>query len=63
MPLLTIALTIIVIGVGLYLVNMYIPMDAKINKILNIAVVIAVVLWLANLFGLFRHLGAPRIGN
>jgi len=45
-------LTIVVIGVILWAVNTYIPMDAKIKNILNIVVVIAVVLWLLTVFGL-----------
>ena len=43
-------IVLIVIGVLLWLVNSYIPMDAKIKNILNIVVVIAVVLWILNLF-------------
>ena len=65
MPLVTIVITLIVVGVLLWLVNTYIPMDGKIKKILNIVVVIMVVLWLLNVFGLWGHLrnirasGAP----
>jgi hypothetical protein len=44
--------TLIVIGVLLWLVNQYIPMDAKIKQILNIVVVIVVVIWLLHVFGL-----------
>jgi uncharacterized membrane protein len=46
MTLLGLILTLIVIGVVLWLVNTYIPMDAKIKQILNVAVVIFVILWL-----------------
>lgn len=42
--------TLIIIGVLLWLVNTYIPMDEKIKKILNVVVVILVVLWLLNMF-------------
>ncbi len=52
MPLLTIILVLIVTGVLLWLINSYIPMDAKIKNILNIVVVIAIVLWLLKAFGL-----------
>jgi hypothetical protein len=63
MPLMNVLLTLIVVGVVLWLVNSYIPMDAKIKKILNIVVVIAVVLWLLNVFGLIGHLGNLRVGK
>lgn len=52
MPLLPIIITLVVIGVILWLVNTYIPMDQKIKTILNIVIVILVILWLLNLFGM-----------
>ena len=63
MPLLNVLLTLVVIGVLLWLVNTYIPMDAKIKQILNIVVIIAVVLWVLNVFGLFHQLGSVRVGK
>lgn len=63
MPLLSVVITLIVIGVLLWLVNAYIPMDAKIKNILNIVVLVAVVLWLLSAFGLFGHLGNVRVGG
>ena len=56
MPLITIVITLIVVGVLLWLVNTYIPMDGKIKNILNIVVVVVVVLWLLNIFGVWGHL-------
>jgi len=61
MPLINIALVIIVVGVLLWVVNKYIPMEAKIKQILNIVVVIAVVLWLLRAFGLFAYLSTIRV--
>lgn len=61
MPLLTIVIVLIVIGVLLYLVNQYLPMDDKIKKIMNIVVVIAVVLYLLQAFGVWGYLGRVRI--
>jgi hypothetical protein len=55
MPLVTVVLTLIVVGVLLWLVNTYIPMDGKIKSILNGVVVIAVVLWLLYGFGILGH--------
>jgi uncharacterized membrane protein len=55
MPLLTVVLTLIVVGVLLWLVNTYIPMAGSIKQILNIVVVIAVILWLLYGFGVIGH--------
>jgi len=52
MPLLQVAMSLIVVGVLLWLVNTYIPMARSIKSILNAVVVIVVVVWLVNLFGL-----------
>jgi hypothetical protein len=56
MPLLSILLVLIVVGVILWLVNTYIPMDRKIKSILNIVVVIVVIIWLLQAFGLLNSL-------
>jgi len=56
MSILTILLVIVVVGVLLYLVNNYIPMDGKIKNIFNIVVVIAVIIWLLKVFGIFSYL-------
>ena len=61
MSLITLAITLIVVGVLLWLVNTYIPMDGKIKKILNIVVVVVVVLWLLNVFGVWGHLHDVRV--
>jgi hypothetical protein len=53
----------VVVGVLLWLVNTYIPMDGKIKRLLNVVVVIVVVLWLLNAFGLFQNLGNLRVGK
>lgn len=48
-------ITLIVIGVLLSLINTYIPMDGKIKQILNAVVVICVVVWLLSAFGILGH--------
>jgi hypothetical protein len=63
MPLIQLVIVLIVVGVLLWLVNNYIPMDRKIKQILNIVVVIGVVLWLLNVFGLFSSLSSIHIGK
>ncbi len=63
MPLVQIVLVLIVVGVLLWLINRYIPMQATIKSILNAVVVIVVVLWLLQVFGLFHNLSSIRVGN
>jgi hypothetical protein len=63
MPLVQILLALIVVGVLLWLVNSFIPMQGNIKSILNGVVVIAVVLWLLNVFGLFHSLAHIRVGT
>jgi hypothetical protein len=65
MSLVSVLITLIVIGVLLGLVNSYIPMDGKIKGILNGVVVICVVIWLLFAFGILNHSGdirIPRVG-
>ena len=62
MPLMQILLTLIVVGVLLWLVNRFISMAGSIKSILNGVVVIGVVLWLLNVFGLFHSLPRIRVG-
>ena len=61
MPLLSIVITLIVVGVLLWLVNSYVPMDGKIKQILNAVVVIAVLIWLLYAFGLIGSSGAVTV--
>jgi hypothetical protein len=63
MPLTQILLALIVVGVLLWLVNRFIPMQGTIKSILNSVVVICVVLWLLNAFGLFHTLSRIRVGT
>jgi hypothetical protein len=63
MSLLYVIGVLIVVGVLLWLVNNYIPMDSKIKSILNAVVVIVVVIWLLQAFGLLGDLASIRVGN
>jgi hypothetical protein len=63
MPLIQLCEVLIVVGVLLWLVNRYIPMQSSIKSILNGVVVIVVVLWLLNVFGLFHSLSRVHIGR
>lgn len=63
MPLIHLVVVLIVVGVLLWLVNSYIPMQGTIKRILNAVVVIAVVSWLLNAFGLLNSISRIRLGN
>jgi len=63
MPLITLVVVLIVVGVLLWLVNTYIPMQGTIKSILNAVVVIAVVIWLLQAFGMLGSLENIRIGK
>jgi hypothetical protein len=63
MPLINLVIVLIVVGVLLWAVNTYIPMDRKIKNILNIVVVIAVVVWLLRAFGVLDSLGMIQVGR
>jgi len=62
MPLVQILVVLIVVGILLWLVNSYIPMQGTIKSILNAVVVIAVVLWLLNIFGVLHTLTRIHVG-
>ena len=62
MSLVSLIVTLIAVGLLLWLINNYIPMDTKIKGILNI-VVVAVAMWLLNLLGLMDSLRGVRVGR
>ena len=59
--LINIIVVLIVVGVLLWLVNNYIPMDGKIKSILNAVVVICDVIWLLQAFGVIGSLNSVGI--
>jgi hypothetical protein len=63
MPLINIVLTLIVVGVGLWLINRFIPMASSIKTILNIVVVVAVGVWVLQVTGLWGSVTNFRIGR
>jgi hypothetical protein len=63
MPLLQVLLVLVVVGVLLWLVNNFIPMQNTIKSILNGVVVIATVLWLLNVFGVLHSLSRIHVGT
>ena len=58
-----VVIVIALVGLLLWLVNRYIPMQGQIKGILNGVVVIVVVLWLMGLFGLFGYISQFRVGH
>jgi len=63
MPLINVVIVLIVVGVLLWLINRFIPMQGTIKSILNGVVVIAVVLWLLNVFGLLHSFANIHVGS
>jgi hypothetical protein len=63
MSLIGLIVVLVVVGVLLWLVNAYIPMQAPFKQILNVIVLIAVVLWLLNAFGLLSGVENIRLGR
>jgi hypothetical protein len=61
MPLINVVIALIVVGVLLWLINNYLPMDGKIKNILNGVVIIVVVLWLLQVFGVIGALSSFRL--
>jgi len=61
MSLISLVITLVVVGVLLWLLNTYVPMDAKIRKIINVVVVIVVVIWVLQAVGVLGSLQNIRI--
>jgi len=52
---LTVVLALIVVGIGLWLINTYVPMAGSINAILNIVVVLATCVYVLKAVGLWSR--------
>jgi len=63
MPLISVIVVLIVVGVALWLINNFIPMAGSIKSILNAVVVIAVIVWLLSVFGVLGSLSIIRVGK
>ncbi len=61
MPLLSIVLTLVVIGVVLYLINNYIPMASGIKRLLNVVVVVIAAIWVLQVVGVWGHITSYRL--
>jgi hypothetical protein len=63
MPLIQLVIVLVAVGVVLWVINAYIPMQTTMKKILNVVVIIAVVIWLLSVFGVIGDLSKIRIGK
>jgi undecaprenyl pyrophosphate phosphatase UppP len=63
MPLVSLVVVLIVVGIALYLINNYIPMASSIKTILNVVVVVAVCVWVLQAVGLWAGISSYRIGH
>jgi hypothetical protein len=63
MSLLHVVIILVVVGVILWVINSYIPMQGTIKKILNVVVIIAVIIWLLSVFGVIGNISAIHIGK
>ena len=63
MPLIQLVIALVVVGVALWLINNYLPMDATIKKILNAVVIVVVLLWLLSIFGLLGPMSGMYVGR
>jgi hypothetical protein len=63
MPLIQLVIVLVIVGVILWVINNYIPMQGNIKKILNVVVIIGVAIWLLSVFGIIGNLSTMHIGK
>ena len=63
MPLIQLAIVLVTVGLILWLINSYIPMQSTLNRILNVVVVIGAIIWLLSVFGFIGNILSVRVGN
>jgi hypothetical protein len=63
MPLIQLVIVLVIVGLILWVINSYIPMQSTIKRILNVVVVIGVIIWLLNVFGLIGNIMSIRVGK
>ena len=62
MSLISLIITIVVVGLLLWVINSFIPMESRVKSILNVVVIIILVLWLLQAFGIIGSLRNVRVG-
>jgi len=63
MPIIQLVIILVVVGVILWAINSYIPMQSTIKKILNVVVIVGVIIWLLSVFGFIGDISKIRIGK
>mgnify|MGYP001582446877 CR=1 FL=1 len=63
MNLLSVIIVLVIIGILMYLINAFIPMDSSIKRILNVVVIVFLVIWMMTAFGLMEPLSTIKIGK
>lgn len=63
MPFIQLVVVLVIVGLILWVINSYIPMQSTIKRILNVVVVIGVIIWLLNVFGLIGNIMSIRVGK
>lgn len=63
MTLLSLILVLVIVGVVMYVINVYVPMEGKIKNLLNIVVILFLVIWLLQAFGLLNYISGVLIGQ
>jgi hypothetical protein len=63
MPLITIVIALIVVGVALWLINNFIPMAGSIKTILNVVVVVGAVIWVLQAVGMWGRITSYKFMN
>lgn len=58
MPWITVLVTLIIVGIALWAINAFIPMDRRVRAIVNLIVVVVVIIWLLSVFGILGGLQA-----
>ncbi len=62
MTLISLIITLMLVGILLWAINTYIPMDPNIKQIMNVVVVIVLIIWLLQVFGVLQY-GNIRVGS
>ncbi|PKN11799.1 MAG: hypothetical protein CVU69_10680 [Deltaproteobacteria bacterium HGW-Deltaproteobacteria-4] len=63
MPLIQLVIILVIVGLVLWVINNFIPMQSTIKRILNVVVVICVIIWLLSVFGLIGNISSIRVGK
>jgi hypothetical protein len=63
MPLIQLIIILVIVGVVLWVINSYIPMQSTIKKILNVVVILVVIIWLLSVFGVIGDISTIRVGR